>query len=38
MNQQVRVGGGLLKGGGIRAARAMTRSGTIGIKKGGKWR
>ena len=38
MNQQVRMGGGLLKGGGIGAAKAKARSGTIGIKKGGKWR
>jgi len=38
MNQQVRMGGGLLKGGGIGAAKAKARSGKIGIKKGGKLR
>ena len=37
MNQQVRMGGGLLKGGGIGAARAKARSGKLGIKKGGKF-
>jgi nucleolar protein 14 len=36
MNQQVRMGGGLLQGGGTGAARAKARSGKLGIKKGGK--
>uniref|UniRef100_A0A7S1FP39 Nucleolar protein 14 n=2 Tax=Corethron hystrix TaxID=216773 RepID=A0A7S1FP39_9STRA len=36
MNQQVRQGGGLLKGGGIGAARVKAKSGKLGIKKGGK--
>ena len=38
MNQQVRMGGGLLKGGGIGAARAKAKTGKLGIKKGGKLR
>ena len=38
MNQQVAQGGGLLKGGGIGAARSKAASGTLGIKKGGKIR
>ncbi|KAL3796535.1 hypothetical protein ACHAW5_004437 [Stephanodiscus triporus] len=37
MNQQVRMGGGLLSGGGIGAAKAKARSGKMGIKKGGKF-
>ena len=37
MNQQVRQGGGLLKGGGMGAAKATARSGKFGIKKGGKF-
>jgi nucleolar protein 14 len=37
MNQQVRLGGGLLKGGGIGVARAKAASGKLGIKKGGKF-
>ena len=37
MNQQVRQGGGLLKGGGMGAAKAAARSGKLGIKKGGKF-
>ena len=36
LNQQVRMGGGLLQGGGTGAARAKARSGKLGIKKGGK--
>ena len=38
MNQQVAQGGGLLKGGGIGAARSKAASGKLGIKKGGKLR
>ena len=38
LNQQVAKGGGLLKGGGIGAARDKVASGKIGIKKGGKFR
>jgi len=38
MNQQVALGGGLLKGGGIGAARSKAASGKVGIKKGGKMR
>lgn len=37
MNQQVRLGGGLLSGGGIGAAKAAAKSGKHGIKKGGKF-
>ena len=37
MNQQVRMGGGLLKGGGVGAAKTKARSGKLGIKKGGKF-
>jgi nucleolar protein 14 len=37
MNQQVRMGGGLLKGGGMGLARAKAASGKLGIKKGGKF-
>ncbi|KAL7536701.1 hypothetical protein ACHAXR_007349 [Thalassiosira sp. AJA248-18] len=37
MNQQVRLGGGLLSGGGIGAAKAKAKSGKMGIKKGGKF-
>lgn len=37
LNQQVALGGGLLKGGGIGAARAKAKSGKLGIKKGGKF-
>lgn len=37
MNQQVRLGGGLLSGGGIGAAKATAKSGKHGIKKGGKF-
>jgi len=36
MNQQVRIGGGLLKGGGIGMARAKAATAQLGIKKGGK--
>lgn len=36
LNQQVRQGGGLLKGGGVGAARSKARTGKLGIKKGGK--
>jgi nucleolar protein 14 len=36
MNQQVRQGGGLLKGGGIGAAKAKASSAKLGMKKGGK--
>lgn len=36
MNQQVRMGGGLLSGGGIGAAKAVKAKGKFGIKKGGK--
>lgn len=38
MNQQVAQGGGLLKGGGIGAARSKAATGKLGIKKGGKIR
>jgi nucleolar protein 14 len=38
MNQQVALGGGLLKGGGIGAARGKAATGRLGIKKGGKIR
>ena len=38
LNQQVRMGGGLLQGGGTGAARAKAKSGKLGIKKGGKFR
>ena len=38
INQQVAQGGGLLKGGGIGAARSKAASGKLGIKKGGKFR
>ncbi len=37
MNQQVRLGGGLLKGGGVGVAKAKAKSGKLGIKKGGKF-
>lgn len=37
MNQQVRQGGGLLKGGGMGLARAKAATGRMGIKKGGKF-
>lgn len=37
MNQQVAQGGGLLKGGGMGAAKAKAKSGKLGIKKGGKF-
>jgi nucleolar protein 14 len=37
MNQQVRLGGELLKGGGTGAARAKVASAQMGIKKGGKF-
>jgi nucleolar protein 14 len=36
LNQQVRQGGGLLKGGGVGAARSKARTGKLGMKKGGK--
>lgn len=36
MNEQVRQGGGLLKGGGMGLARAKAASGKMGMKKGGK--
>lgn len=38
INQQVAQGGGLLRGGGIGAARTKAASGKVGIKKGGKFR
>jgi nucleolar protein 14 len=38
MNQQVRMGGGLLSGGGVGAAKRKAKSGKLGIKKGGKLR
>jgi len=38
MNEQVRQGGGLLKGGGTGLARAKAATGQMGIKKGGKFR
>lgn len=37
MNQQVREGGGLIKGGGTGLARAKAATGKMGIKKGGKF-
>eukprot|EP00934_Nitzschia_sp_Nitz4_P002546 Nitzschia sp. Nitz4//scaffold110_size71422//46618//49986//NITZ4_005878-RA/size71422-augustus-gene-0.13-mRNA-1//1//CDS//3329533101//2536//frame0 len=37
MNQQVAQGGGLLKGGGMGAAKSKAASGKLGIKKGGKF-
>mmetsp|Transcript_6817 Transcript_6817/g.19698 ORF Transcript_6817/g.19698 Transcript_6817/m.19698 type:complete len:981 (-) Transcript_6817:1779-4721(-) len=37
MNDQVRQGGGLLKGGGTGLARAKAATGKMGIKKGGKF-
>lgn len=37
LNQQVALGGGLLKGGGTGVARAKAKSGKLGIKKGGKF-
>lgn len=37
MNQQVRLGGGLLKGGGFGAAKSKAKSGKLGIKKGGRF-
>jgi len=37
MNEQVRQGGGLLKGGGTGLARAKAATGKMGIKKGGKF-
>lgn len=37
MNQQVAQGGGLLKGGGIGAAKLKAKSGKIGMKRGGKF-
>jgi len=37
LNQQVAQGGGLLKGGGIGAAKAKAASAKLGIKKGGKF-
>ena len=37
MNQQVRQGGGLLKGGGFGAAKSKAKSGKLGIKKGGRF-
>lgn len=37
LNQQVAQGGGLLKGGGMGAAKAKAASGKLGIKKGGKF-
>lgn len=36
MNQEVRMGGGLLKGGGMGAAKAKAATGKLGMKKGGK--
>ncbi|CAJ1965900.1 unnamed protein product [Cylindrotheca closterium] len=36
MNEQVRLGGGLLTGGGTGLAKAKAASGKMGIKKGGK--
>lgn len=38
MNQQVRQGGGLIKGGGMGAARAKAATAKLGIKKGGKFK
>ena len=37
MNQQVRMGGGLLKGGGMGAAKGKVKTAKLGIKKGGKF-
>jgi len=37
LNQQVAQGGGLLKGGGIGAAKQKVKSGKMGIKRGGKF-
>ena len=37
INQQVRQGGGLLKGGGTGVARKKASTGKLGIKKGGKF-
>ncbi|KAL3913450.1 MAG: hypothetical protein SGILL_006485, partial [Bacillariaceae sp.] len=37
MNQQVRQGGGLIKGGGTGLARAKAATGKMGIKKGGRF-
>lgn len=37
MNQQVAQGGGLLKGGGMGAAKAKAASAKLGIKRGGKF-
>lgn len=37
LNQQVAQGGGLLKGGGIGAAKAKAASAKLGIKKGGRF-
>lgn len=37
MNEQVRLGGGLLKGGGMGAARLKAATGKLGIKRGGKF-
>jgi nucleolar protein 14 len=37
MNQQVRQGGGLIRGGGTGLARAKAKTGQMGIKKGGKF-
>lgn len=37
MNQQVRLGGGLLSGGGTGLARAKVKTAQMGIKKGGKF-
>jgi nucleolar protein 14 len=37
MNQQVRLGGELLAGGGMGAVRAKVKSAQMGIKKGGKF-
>jgi nucleolar protein 14 len=37
MNQQVRQGGGLIKGGGTGLARAKIATGKMGIKKGGRF-
>jgi nucleolar protein 14 len=36
MNQQVRQGGGLLKGGGMGAAKNKAKTAKLGMKKGGK--
>ena len=38
MNQQVRLGGGLIKGGGTGLARAKVATGKMGIKKGGRFK